>query len=170
MRYKYTLTQHTPCCRVRWRGCALSSAFVTRQQKGSFLDFSCSNSVVYLLFTLVFSSCSFCLRCHSSSSSFAFSFHSTSCVRELASEKQQRNISQPQMKCFNILRITSTSLLKLPSSSSLSRCSSLHFLKLSGSACNRSTLEMAAYTSEGPLLSYKTHTAKNHTNHSTSFS
>lgn len=39
----------------------------------------------YLLLVLVFSNCSFCLACHSSSSTLAFSFHSASCLREFLS-------------------------------------------------------------------------------------
>lgn len=45
----------------------------------------------YLLLVLVFSNCSFCLACHSSNSTLAFSFHSASCLRELSSgERDER--------------------------------------------------------------------------------
>lgn len=45
----------------------------------------------YLLLVLVFSSCSFCLACQSSSSTLAFSFHSASCLREFLSVDKSRD-------------------------------------------------------------------------------
>lgn len=60
-----------------------------------------------LLFAFVFCSCSSCLAYHSSSSFIAFSFHSASCFRELASEERKNytNETKPvQMYIGRIVR------------------------------------------------------------------
>lgn len=104
----------------------------------------------YLLLVLVFSSCSFCLACQSSSSTLAFSFHSASCLREFLSvereaeigvfknwiRKQQRKDIRIKKKKSELFRSKTNLLIycTLPSTSSLSLCSSLHLRRLSGSA------------------------------------
>lgn len=54
-----------------------------------------------LLFAFVFCSCSSCLAYHSSSSFIAFSFHSASCFRELASLKGRKRKRTPMKQNTN---------------------------------------------------------------------
>ena len=64
-----------------------------RQYQPSLPPVSSCLSSQYLLLVLVFSSCSFCLEFHSSSSSLAFSFHSASCLRELSSGAREDRVN-----------------------------------------------------------------------------
>lgn len=83
---------------------------------------SASSAGTDLLFAFVFCSCSSCLAYHSSSSFIAFSFHSASCFRELASLKGRRRNTNEAKHKLKFAPSISFSLTKLTGCAGLCPC------------------------------------------------